>query len=93
MSTTCKHLERAAIRAHRGQQWPPPELLLPSTTQAIEQGRPPRQRSLFKPDDSREGRLRRLSSPPGRRFCLAKIGKVGLRELPGDATDPFCDIS
>ena len=72
MSTTCKHLERAAIRAHRGQQWPPKELMLPDTIAAIEQGRPPRQRSLFPPDDSREGRLRRLSSPPRSRVLSSE---------------------
>jgi len=76
MSTTCKHLERAAIRAHRGQQWPPKELMLPDTIAAIEQGRPPRQRSLFPPDDSREGRLRRLSSPPRSRVLSSENRQV-----------------
>ena len=83
MSTTCKHLERAAIRAHRGQQWPPPELLLPSTTQAIEQGRPPKQRSLFPPDDSREGRLRRLSSPPRSRVLSSENRPDGAEGTTG----------
>ena len=76
MSTTCKHLERAAIRAHRGQQWPPKELMLPDTIAEIEAGRPAKQRSLFPPDDSREGRLRRLSSPPRSRVLSSENRQV-----------------
>ena len=40
--------------------WPPAELLLPDSIEEIERGRPPKQQSLFEPDDSREGRVRRL---------------------------------
>jgi len=48
--------------AHRPEPWPPKELQLPDTIAAIEQGRPPRQRSLFPPDDSREARIKRLAT-------------------------------
>jgi hypothetical protein len=52
--------------------WPPPELRLPDSIEAIEAGIPPRQRSLFGRDDSREGRLARiLASVPGVQILAA----------------------
>jgi len=43
-------------------QWPPAELALPDTIEEIERGRRIEHQELFQepPDDSREGRLRRL---------------------------------
>jgi hypothetical protein len=40
--------------------WPPVEYRLPDSIEQIERGRPCDQRTLFAPDDSRDGRLRRL---------------------------------
>ena len=40
--------------------WPPPEYALPDSIAEIEAGRPPQQRLLFEPDDSREERVRRI---------------------------------
>jgi hypothetical protein len=45
---------------HHAEPWPPAELQLPDTIERIEAGRPGGQRSLFGPDDSREGRLARM---------------------------------
>ena len=40
--------------------WPPVEYRLPDSIRAIEAGRPPKQRELFVPDDTREERLTRI---------------------------------
>jgi hypothetical protein len=60
--------------------WPPAWAALPDTIEAIEAGRPGVQRSLFGPDDSREGRLGRIMGsgiPRGVTFS---------REFAGDST-------
>ena len=49
-------------RKTKREPWPPPEFPLPSTREAIERGRLEPTRPA--PDDSREGRLARLTGQP-----------------------------
>lgn len=55
--------------------WPPKELRLPDSVEAIERGRPAKQRSLLQPDDSRAGRIARLLRIEG-----VKLGNTIRRE-------------
>ena len=81
-TTTVRHKNKTP------EPWPPADLSLPSTIEAIEQGRE-QQRGLFdeRSDDTRAGRLARLLTVPGMTTGdrLVPPGGIGGKILAGGA--------
>jgi hypothetical protein len=66
--SVCLPSKTSGSKNEKGGEWPPSDLRLPDTVEAIEAGRADQQQLLPDPiDDSREGRLARLLSGPNMR--------------------------